>query len=301
MGERTAGSGRFRRFFTGLVLLLVVGVGGWFAWDRGLFDPDDHDLVRAAMGESAGDLVQAKAVIAVFDEQSARKRSGWMRRRHGPWRFGLDAYVQALGQIMRREPASSAAQLAAHWLIRRDQGVVAGEAITVLQEHHPLSTPSDLLSTQPHRQARDLLRRQVLELQDASDRARAELALARWHLGVEKAARVAGEILALNTEEEQEERAFWKGGIALLKFADGRDPDVEHAAALELLSGLRPRVDELFPAEEIDELHSLMTRYLDLDTGSFAPEIVGTDLDGREMRLSDFRGKVVVLDFWGDW
>jgi hypothetical protein len=39
----------------------------------------------------------------------------------------------------------------------------------------------------------------------------------------------------------------------------------------------------------------------DLETGKAAPEIVGRDLDGRPMKLSDFRGKVVVLDFWGDW
>jgi hypothetical protein len=32
-----------------------------------------------------------------------------------------------------------------------------------------------------------------------------------------------------------------------------------------------------------------------------APEIIGKDLDGKPMKLSDFRGKVVMLDFWGDW
>src|SRR5262249_10220364 len=31
-----------------------------------------------------------------------------------------------------------------------------------------------------------------------------------------------------------------------------------------------------------------------------APEIVGTDVDGKSLKLSDFRGKVVLLDFWGD-
>jgi peroxiredoxin len=32
-----------------------------------------------------------------------------------------------------------------------------------------------------------------------------------------------------------------------------------------------------------------------------APEITGTDIDGHAMKLSDFRGKVVLLDFWGHW
>jgi peroxiredoxin len=32
-----------------------------------------------------------------------------------------------------------------------------------------------------------------------------------------------------------------------------------------------------------------------------APDIEGQDLDGVSFQLSDYRGKVVVLDFWGHW
>ena len=39
----------------------------------------------------------------------------------------------------------------------------------------------------------------------------------------------------------------------------------------------------------------------DLQIGKPVPEIVGQRVDGEPMRLSDFRGKVIVLDFWGDW
>ena len=35
--------------------------------------------------------------------------------------------------------------------------------------------------------------------------------------------------------------------------------------------------------------------------GEMAPEIEGVDLDGVEFKLSDYRGKVVMLDFYGDW
>jgi len=38
-----------------------------------------------------------------------------------------------------------------------------------------------------------------------------------------------------------------------------------------------------------------------LQVGMPAPEIEGNDLDGVAFKLSDYRGKVVVLDFWGDW
>ncbi len=39
----------------------------------------------------------------------------------------------------------------------------------------------------------------------------------------------------------------------------------------------------------------------DLAIGKPAPEISGEDVDGVKFKLSDYRGKVVVLDFWGDW
>ncbi len=37
------------------------------------------------------------------------------------------------------------------------------------------------------------------------------------------------------------------------------------------------------------------------DIDLLAPEITGNDIDGIEFKLSDYRGKVVMLDFWGDW
>lgn len=47
------------------------------------------------------------------------------------------------------------------------------------------------------------------------------------------------------------------------------------------------------PASEYDRL--------ELRPGSEVPDIVFTDLEGRERRLSELRGKVVLLDFWGTW
>lgn len=38
-----------------------------------------------------------------------------------------------------------------------------------------------------------------------------------------------------------------------------------------------------------------------LTIGKTAPDIIGTDLDGQELRLSDYRGKVVALVFSGEW
>jgi len=39
----------------------------------------------------------------------------------------------------------------------------------------------------------------------------------------------------------------------------------------------------------------------ELVPGKLAPDIAGEDVDGEPLRLSDYRGRVVVLVFWGDW
>ena len=38
-----------------------------------------------------------------------------------------------------------------------------------------------------------------------------------------------------------------------------------------------------------------------LAVGKEVPEIVGEDISGKSLKLSEFRGKVVVIDFWGFW
>ena len=37
------------------------------------------------------------------------------------------------------------------------------------------------------------------------------------------------------------------------------------------------------------------------EVGKPAPEIKGQDINGKKFKLSDYRGKVVVLAFWANW
>ena len=38
-----------------------------------------------------------------------------------------------------------------------------------------------------------------------------------------------------------------------------------------------------------------------LTIGKVAPDIEAEDVDGVTFKLSDYRGKIILLDFWGDW
>jgi thiol-disulfide isomerase/thioredoxin len=58
--------------------------------------------------------------------------------------------------------------------------------------------------------------------------------------------------------------------------------------------------------DQIDELRKLLREkysdvFPDLSIGQPAPEVVSHDLDGKEVKLSALKGKVVVLDIWATW
>lgn len=50
-----------------------------------------------------------------------------------------------------------------------------------------------------------------------------------------------------------------------------------------------------------DYVKSTLFELENLAIGKTAPDIEGEDIDGGKFKLSDYRGKVVVLDFWGNW
>ena len=60
---------------------------------------------------------------------------------------------------------------------------------------------------------------------------------------------------------------------------------------------------ENYPEEDrlVDRAKTQLFEIENLAIGCIAPEIEGEDLDGVAFKLSDYRGKVVVLDFWGHW
>ncbi len=79
--------------------------------------------------------------------------------------------------------------------------------------------------------------------------------------------------------------------------------DAERAAGNQEAVGI---LEKLGKEEGLNE--SLEKRVADLRykvthlvVGCEAPEIEGVDHDGKQFRLSEFRGKVVLLPFWGFW
>jgi len=81
----------------------------------------------------------------------------------------------------------------------------------------------------------------------------------------------AGEMMELITDETSNNNTIDEVAIA--------SPHDAHATAEDPLAGFGPPP----PA------------------GDVAPDIEGIDLDGTPFKLSDYKDKVIFLDFWGDW
>jgi hypothetical protein len=65
-------------------------------------------------------------------------------------------------------------------------------------------------------------------------------------------------------------------------------------------------LDKLEKEDDLDEIlerwiKDLKYKVTHLVVGCEAPDIEGFDQDGKKFRLSDYRGKVVLLPFWGIW
>ena len=124
-----------------------------------------------------------------------------------------------------------------------------------------------------------------------------------------KALYVRGKLLlnmagaARKPEEEREQAAQWYGK-EYAAFIEKADPDALQAEGEKLLEQVKAEFEDV-PFGRSRTLAQAAKGDLfearNLAIGKVAPDIVGEDIDGVPFKLSDYRGKVVMLDFWGHW
>jgi thiol-disulfide isomerase/thioredoxin len=90
-------------------------------------------------------------------------------------------------------------------------------------------------------------------------------------------------------------------GVSLLS-----NPKTRGRRESDAIASMENAIDECGSMEFGDEpfrvaVERLLERIKSYSVGHVAADIVGKDSKGRPLRLSNYRGKVVVLDFWADW
>ncbi len=255
-----------------------------------------------------------KAIVAEYDKALAdfrkavtdakpQDRQKVMREKQPK----LDEYVTRLQKLAEKHPKAPAAVDALIW--------VAGH-----------TSPRDTDPKSPHVKAMTMLTRDHVR----SDKLRPFIQRMRSNLGesepkflravIEKnpSREIQGEAslvlaqqaafrlrLAEDLKEDPEQAKRYESAFGK-KFVEGlADPDKLRKEALNRYEQLAKDYGDL-PDGTGGTMKQSAETILDglrhpIVVGKPAPEIEGEDIDGKKFKLSDYRGKVVLLDFWGNW
>jgi peroxiredoxin len=277
-----------------LVLLVGLPLSARAAEDSG--SPAER---YAALVHEYDDAAAAHAVaVAAAKTPEARREADALRR-------GPEQFTHLFQRIWREHPKDPAGLDALVWVLAHDaNGPEGDEALRVVPRDHAASDKlgsacvsvaqmtqetaerflRDIAEHNPHRQVKAkalyglavVLKRwaDTAPLLEPPDRESARA----WasYLGPSVTGRIRRNRAALSGEAERLfERLRDEFGNVVYDDAEGLT--VGEGAALAL--------------------HEIR----DLAVGRRAPDLAGDDLDRRAMRLSDFKGRVVVVSFWASW
>ncbi len=104
-------------------------------------------------------------------------------------------------------------------------------------------------------------------------------------------------VIEKNPDPEIRAQAYFARARAVDFRRDATDEEKARAAED------RAKVIELMPADSLMSMRARGPEFekSNLQIGMKVPDIAGVDLFGESFRLSDYKGKVVMIDFWGDW
>ena len=266
-----------------------------------------------------GESTQPEAFSAVQEEFEAASKD-WMTSYRAASKDGASReemsklmagrpnakdYVGRIRAIVRADAAAEDAGAAAAWLISRGRvaGADLGFALDVLSAHHMRSAHvakvMTTLSRNPAPAVTTFLAKAVATAEGD------ELAMTILSSAEQlKSAAGTSRTLAAGTDEDLERYAsrIGKKAVDVLRAADADELEQRSAKLFERLIADDDLGAVTSGRRTVGEAaSSALFELRNLSIGKVAPEIIGEDLDGTPMKLSDYRGKVVVIDFWGDW
>ncbi len=123
-----------------------------------------------------------------------------------------------------------------------------------------------------------------------------ELRYAGWFIGEERCQNSLRKIMEKSPQRNVKAAATFT--LACVLMESRRGSEAEKAEARKMFDTLKKDYADTPDAKQAD---SYVFELENLQIGMVAPDFEATDQDGKPFKLSDYRGKVVVLDFWGFW
>ena len=197
------------------------------------------------------------------------------------------AFAKRFGALADAQPKSPVAAQALEWIVHNGPRDPAGYAAfeKLLADHASsaeLGRACMTLRYDEAPQVEGLLERARKESPSAPVRGKASYALAQYYSRAAERSNTAGAPANGATPNRSD---LGQRAEALFEEIVRMYPDEEYSSSRKLG----------------DAAQAALFERRELAIGKIAPEIEAEDLDGNKFKLSDYRGKVVVIDFWGNW
>jgi AhpC/TSA family len=305
------------RWLASGAILLLVGLPALWARDDPKDKPKEPEKSKVAQEVDAIIAAHQKAVSDFYKDNNDKIKDAKTAEERSKIFEAFpktDATVDKLWDLLDKNPKENDAAITGlQWIVHNSDNDEKGQkgrtkAMDLLIKDHAgdpeIAAMLSRLTYTPSAKAEELIRA-VMEKNPSNDaKGKACLALGSYLKRVSETVRRFKEH---PEEAKQMESYIGKDTMAKLKDADAdklakeAEARFEEAAAkysdVVLYSNPRTMKDMTVGASAAGELFEIRN----LAIGKTVPEITGDDLDGKGFKLSDYRGKVVVLDFWGNW
>lgn len=202
-------------------------------------------------------------------------------------------------QLLKESDDAEFASQVLGWVAMTFSGEPAEKATKRLLKEFPDSPivgelAMRLARGRPGAETENSLRQIIESAQDPTTKGRATFALATYFESLKRYAEL---------DDETKKRVAAALGEGGAEYLEKWTPEAINQEAIALLEKCVEDYGDIDMGRgtlgELADNKLFAMKYLQI--GKEAPDIEGNDLDGVAFKLSDYRGKIVVLDFWGDW
>jgi hypothetical protein len=292
------------------ILLAAAFLGAAAPWARSQTQSKPANRTPADSPQAPADRLKAlqkelnearKTFMAEYNKTPEGERDAWVKEHPYPDAKNL---LPAAWEIVNADPKDANAFATLEWIMMESRGGEDfGKALDIIARDHMKNPKIGNICQNLQYETSDKAERFLEEATKNPDRK--VQGIATFSLAKQMMQRASSAQYILTGMDEKSREAYEKA-VGAEEFAklSKVDPKKASARAEELLDrcakdfadvemGPKSTVGDMAKAE----LHEIR----DLAIGKPAPEIEAEDLDGVTFKLSDYRGKVVVLDFWGNW
>lgn len=286
------------------VLLLAVGAAFLLASGSSAASPL-RGIPPAALGEDVGPAIDAildeyqQAIDACMEAARAAKTDEERNKVYEDSYPKAETYAERLWKLVDRQPEDPGCAKALGWIFGNTGDARASELLLSKHVDSEEAGIACLSYGQQNAGARPTLEGVLARAKQPATRGMASFALGQHLIEL---AKWAEDAQAAN-DEKRGTLAAQFGEAAVIEWMDAEPAELRkqgeallQRVADEFASVAHPYEGTLGAAAE-----AFLFELRRLQIGMVVPEIEGEDIGGVSFKLSDYRGKVVVLDFWGHW